>query len=147
MPTGNQAGGDHGYTRAAFVCTLVGSTHRPRVALVLSGGGALGFAHIGVIKVLEEMRVAVDCVVGTSMGALVAGSYAAGVDPHSMQQAITAHRDSGNTTLHRDWIALLLTEYYDPMYDYQLEKKRDRVVFQGRQAEIIDYLRDNYGIT
>ena len=64
-----------------------------------------------------------------------------------MQEAITAHRDSGNTILHRDWIALLLTEYYDPMYDYQLEKKRDRVVFQGNQAEIIEYLRDNYGIT
>ena len=68
----------------------LGGSTRPRIGLVLSGGGALGLAHIGVLQVLEEMRVPVDCVVGTSMGALVAGSYAAGVDPHSMQQAITA---------------------------------------------------------
>jgi NTE family protein len=44
---------------------------RPRVALVLGGGGAKGAAHVGVIKVLEEMRVPVDCIAGTSMGALV----------------------------------------------------------------------------
>ena len=62
---------------------------RPRIGLVLSGGGALGLAHIGVLQVLEEMRVPVDCAVGTSMGALVAGSYAAGVDLERMQRVIT----------------------------------------------------------
>lgn len=51
---------------------------RPRVCLVLSGGGALGIAHVGVLEVLEEMRVPVDCVAGTSMGAIVGGLYAAG---------------------------------------------------------------------
>ncbi|MGQ5523082.1 patatin-like phospholipase family protein [Chitinimonas sp. PSY-7] len=51
---------------------------RPRVALVLGGGGARGLAHIGVLKVLEEARIPVDCVVGTSMGALVGGLYATG---------------------------------------------------------------------
>lgn len=61
---------------------------RPRVALVLSGGGARGLAHIGVLQVLEEMRVPVDCVVGTSMGALVGGSYAAGVTPQRMHEAM-----------------------------------------------------------
>lgn len=64
--------------------------NRPRVGLVLSGGGALGFAHIGVLQVLEELHVPVDCIVGTSMGALVAGSYAAGVSPDRMQSVITA---------------------------------------------------------
>lgn len=54
------------------------SAARPRVALVLSGGGARGLAHIGVLRVLEEMRVPVDIVVGTSMGAVVGGAYAAG---------------------------------------------------------------------
>jgi NTE family protein len=51
---------------------------RPRVALVLSGGGARGLAHIGVLRVLKELRVPVDMVVGTSMGAVVGGAYAAG---------------------------------------------------------------------
>ena len=61
---------------------------RSKVALVLSGGGALGFAHIGVLKVLEELHVPVDCVVGTSMGALVGGTFAAGVSPHEMEKII-----------------------------------------------------------
>jgi len=51
---------------------------RPRVGLVLSGGGARGIAHLGVLKVLQEMRVPVDCIAGTSMGALVGGVYATG---------------------------------------------------------------------
>jgi NTE family protein len=61
---------------------------RPHIGLVLSGGGARGLAHIGVLSALQEMRVPVDCVVGTSMGALVGGLYAAGVSPQSMQQAL-----------------------------------------------------------
>ena len=46
---------------------------RPRVGLVLSGGGARGIAHVGVLQVLEELRVPVDVVAGTSMGAIVGG--------------------------------------------------------------------------
>ncbi len=53
-------------------------TKQPRVALVLSGGGARGLAHIGVLRVLKELHVPVDMVVGTSMGAVVGGAYAAG---------------------------------------------------------------------
>ena len=49
---------------------------RPRIGLVLGGGGARGGAHVGVLKVLDELRVPVDCVAGTSMGALVGGGYA-----------------------------------------------------------------------
>ena len=51
---------------------------RPRIGLVLAGGGAKGGAHVGVLKVLEEMRVPVDCIAGTSMGALIGAGYAAG---------------------------------------------------------------------
>lgn len=63
---------------------------RPRIALVLSGGGARGLAHVGVLEVLERMRVPVDCVVGTSMGALVGGTYAAGVRPSRMREVLDA---------------------------------------------------------
>jgi NTE family protein len=58
---------------------------RPRVALVLSGGGALGIAHVGVLQVLEGLQVPVDCVAGTSMGAIVGGLYAAGYSPAELE--------------------------------------------------------------
>jgi NTE family protein len=58
---------------------------RPRIGLVLGGGGARGAAHIGVLEVLERMRIPVDCVAGTSMGALVAGAWAAGLTPQQMR--------------------------------------------------------------
>jgi NTE family protein len=51
---------------------------RPKICLVLSGGGARGAAHVGVVKILEQMRVPIDCVVGTSMGAIVGAAYASG---------------------------------------------------------------------
>jgi NTE family protein len=51
---------------------------RPRIALVLSGGGARGFAHVGVLRALKDMRVPVDVVAGVSMGAVVGGAFAAG---------------------------------------------------------------------
>jgi NTE family protein len=62
-----------------------GASDRPRIGLVLGGGGARGAAHIGVLEVLERLRVPVDCVAGTSMGALVAGAWAAGLSPAAMQ--------------------------------------------------------------
>ncbi len=54
-------------------------SRRPRICLVLSGGGARGMAHIGVLKVLEELKVPIDCIAGTSMGAIVGGLYASGM--------------------------------------------------------------------
>jgi len=61
---------------------------RPKVCLVLSGGGARGAAHIGVIKVLEELRVPIDCITGTSMGSLVGGAYASGMSVPEMEALI-----------------------------------------------------------
>src|SRR5882672_785014 len=58
---------------------------RPRVGLVLAGGGARGGAHVGVLKVLEEMRIPVDCIAGTSMGALVGGGYASGMSASEIE--------------------------------------------------------------
>src|SRR5258707_9176534 len=52
---------------------------RPRICLVLSGGGARGMAHIGVLKILEDLKIPVDCIAGTSMGAIVGGLYASGM--------------------------------------------------------------------
>lgn len=61
---------------------------RPRIGLVLGGGGAKGAAHVGVLGVLDELRVPVDCVVGTSMGALVGGAYASGLDATELDRTI-----------------------------------------------------------
>jgi len=70
-------------TSLLFACCLVASQEaqapRPRVGLVLSGGGARGLAHIGVLKELERMRIPVDCVAGTSMGGIVGGVFASGM--------------------------------------------------------------------
>jgi NTE family protein len=66
------------------------AAQRPRIGLVLGGGGARGGAHIGVLEVLEELRIPVDCVAGTSMGALVGGAYAAGIPPAQMREKIGA---------------------------------------------------------
>ncbi len=63
---------------------------RPRIGLVLSGGGARGIAHIGVLKVLEEMKVPVDIIAGTSMGSIVGGLYAAGFSPAEMEKLVTS---------------------------------------------------------
>lgn len=62
--------------------------HRPRIGLVLEGGGALGLAHIGVIEWLEEHRIPVDVIAGTSMGGLVGGIYATGESPAQMKEMI-----------------------------------------------------------
>jgi NTE family protein len=57
---------------------------RPRIGLALSGGGARGFAHIGVIKVLQEWRIPVDVIAGTSMGSVVGGLRALGYSPDEL---------------------------------------------------------------
>jgi NTE family protein len=62
--------------------------HRPRIGLVLGGGGAKGAAHVGVLQVLEELRIPVDCIAGTSMGALVGATYAAGATAAEIDAAI-----------------------------------------------------------
>ena len=74
------------------VSSIPGTLHaaelddRPRIGLVLSGGGARGAAHIGVIRALEELQVPIDAVAGTSMGAVVGGLYCAGLSGAEIEQ-------------------------------------------------------------
>jgi NTE family protein len=63
-------------------------TDRLRVGLVLGGGGARGAAHIGVLKELERMRVPVDAIAGTSMGAIVGGLYATGMSAEELEELV-----------------------------------------------------------
>lgn len=61
---------------------------RPKVGLVLSGGGARGLAHVGVLKVLERERVPVDVIAGTSMGAIIGGLYASGMSAEQLEREL-----------------------------------------------------------
>ncbi len=65
-----------------------GASARPKICLALSGGGARGFAHIGALQALEELRVPIDCIAGTSMGSIVGGLYATGMSPREIEDAI-----------------------------------------------------------
>jgi len=64
------------------------SGDRPRIGLALGGGGARGAAHIGVLKELERLRIPIDAIAGTSMGAVVGGLYASGKTPDELQKLI-----------------------------------------------------------
>jgi NTE family protein len=64
------------------------SQHRPRIGLALSGGGARGSAHLGILKVLEELRIPVDYIAGTSMGSIIGGLYASGMSVDEIEQAL-----------------------------------------------------------
>ncbi|MBK7768531.1 MAG: patatin-like phospholipase family protein [Sulfuritalea sp.] len=72
--------------RAAEPVTPAPTAKRPKICLVLSGGGARGAAHVGVLKVLEEYRVPIHCIAGTSMGSLVGAAYASGTTVAEMDQ-------------------------------------------------------------
>ena len=61
---------------------------RPRIGLVLAGGGAKGGAHVGVLKELERQRIPIDCIAGTSMGALVGGGYASGIPASELEKFV-----------------------------------------------------------
>lgn len=67
---------------------LSGLVQGQSIALVLSGGGAKGFAHIGVLKALEENHIPIDYIVGNSMGALVGGLYASGYSPEEIEDLL-----------------------------------------------------------
>ena len=69
---------------------------KKRIGLALGGGGARGLAHIGVLKVLEEERIPIDLVVGTSIGALVGGAYAIGTSPDELQRKVEAYLKSSD---------------------------------------------------
>jgi len=63
-----------------------------------------------------------------------------------LSNAIQQH-SSGNADSHKEWIKILLVDYYDPMYDFQLSKKQDRVVFNGKKNEVLDYLEEKYQLS
>ncbi len=66
------------------------NTERPKIGLVLAGGGARGASHVGVLKVLERERIPIDFIAGTSMGSIVGGMYASGMPPEEIERQMAA---------------------------------------------------------
>ena len=89
------------------------SQKRPRVALVLSGGGAKGMAHIGVLKVLERAGMPIDIITGTSMGSIVGGLYACGNRAQRLDSVVRA----------QDW-SYVLSDREDLSHQSLLERKK-----------------------
>jgi NTE family protein len=113
---------------AVVACAIAFKAHaqapeppsRPKVALVLSGGGARGLAHIGVLKALRDQRIPVDLIVATSMGSIVGGAYAAGHTPEELE----AHVDAA------DWD--LMFSDRPPREALSFRRKEDDRRFIGR---------------
>ncbi len=92
---------------------------RPKIGLVLKGGGALGFAHVGVLKVLERNRVPIDFIAGTSMGSIVGAAYASGSTLEEMEKVLSG----------TDWDALFGEKVRREGIDYRLKSGRGREIF------------------
>ena len=86
-----------------------------KVGLVLSGGGAKGLAHVGVLKVLEKNRIPIDYIVGTSMGAIVGAMYAAGYSPSEIEEIVL--KPEFQNWVSGEPLAGKVYNYYDNDYD------------------------------
>ena len=73
---------------SSYAQDSIAEIQRPKVGVVLSGGGAKGYAHIGALKKIEEAGIKIDYIGGTSMGAIVGGLYAAGYSPNDLEVII-----------------------------------------------------------
>jgi len=96
-----------------LLVTAMSHAERPRIGLVLGGGGARGAAHIGVLRELERRRVPIDAIAGTSMGAVVGGLYASGMSPDELEDVVV--------TL--DWVDALSDKA--PRKDLSFRRKQD----------------------
>ncbi len=101
----------------AILCPPAAGAERPRIGLALSGGGARGAAHVGVLRLLEQLRIPIDSIAGTSMGAVVGGLYAMGMSPDEIQEAIEEI----------DWNAIFKDE--PPREERRIRRKLDDQTF------------------
>lgn len=99
--------------------SVLAQTQRPKVAVVLSGGGAKGAAHVKALKVIEEAGIPIDMVVGTSMGALVGGLYSAGYTTEDLERILT----------HQNWKNLLMNLTERHTKDMNMKMNTDRYTF------------------
>ncbi|MBC7743529.1 MAG: patatin-like phospholipase family protein [Flavobacterium sp.] len=111
---------------------LTVSVKAQKVGLVLSGGGAKGLAHIGVLKALEENNIPIDYITGTSMGGIVGGMYAAGYSPSEIEYIAL-------TTDFQEWV----TGKFRSDYHYFFKKKPDNPSFITAKLQVDSNFRTN----
>jgi NTE family protein len=97
---------------------------RPRIGLALGGGSARGLAHVGVLEWLDEHRIPIDAVAGTSMGAIIGGLFATGVPAPEIRTL------TGET----DWDAVLSSDA--PFEDATFRRKQDRRAFPPASSSV-----------
>ncbi|HEU0154037.1 MAG TPA: patatin-like phospholipase family protein [Arenimonas sp.] len=95
---------------------------RPRIGLVLGGGGARGFAHVSVLKELERQRIPIDCIAGTSMGAIVGGLYASGMDAVELEAQMRA----------MDWGRMFVDRLDRPQRSFRRKRDDDLALVAGK---------------
>jgi len=103
-----------------IVASLSMAQERPKIALVLSGGGARGGAHVGVLKILEANHIPIDMIVGTSMGSFIGGLYASGKSPQEIEKML----------LDTNWEKYINTDFN--RQDIPIRKKQIDYTYQGR---------------
>ena len=110
----------------ALTFGIVLAQDRPKIALVLSGGGARGGAHVGVIKVLEEKKIPIDMIIGTSMGSVVGGLYASGRSVKDIEEMLVTS----------NWKDYIRTDF--DRSDTPMRVKEVEYIYQGRLGLGID---------
>ena len=106
----------------------VSKNGRPKVAVVLSGGGAKGAAHVGALKVIEEAGIPVDIVVGTSMGAIIGGLYSVGHTPECLDSILRV----------QDWPTLLTDRKKEQEQSFLARERDDNFIINiplGKKSE------------
>ena len=98
---------------------------RKKVALVLSGGGAKGTAHVGALKVIEKAGIPIDYIVGTSMGAIVGSLYSIGYTPETLDSIFMA----------QDWSHLLSDQIQREKMSLQAREQSDKYILSLPFAE------------
>jgi NTE family protein len=105
--------------------SLAQQPKRPKVALVLSGGGAMGIAHVGAIQELERLGIRPDFVVGTSMGSIVGGLYASGMNSSELKHAVES----------MDWDAI-----------FDTSPPRDQLTYRRKEQEAEFPVKPSFGV-
>lgn len=101
---------------------------QPVIGLVLEGGGALGFAHVGVLKVLEEENIPVHVIAGTSMGSIVGAAYASGRSLEELEKVLAE----------TDWDKLFDESIPRQLVDYRMKAGRDGELFGDSKLGVMD---------
>ncbi|UOV02953.1 patatin-like phospholipase family protein [Pseudoxanthomonas mexicana] len=107
---------------AEGACRPEPGSHRPSIGLALGGGGARGISHVSVLRKLEQMRIPVDCIAGTSIGSLVGGLYASGKSVDELETLVTS----------MDWMQLFDDSLARPERSFRRKQDdRDRLATLG----------------